>query len=95
MIDYAWDHAVISDEVYNNVKSKCNFKLKDETDDCKDALNEYFAVYELIDMYSLYSPDCVENSTVVEGNTRRKRRQLPLIQGSAPHLFSKFVSPSF
>lgn len=87
MIDYAWDHAVISDKVYKNVKSKCNFKLQDETEDCRDALDKYFEVYELIDMYSLYTPDCVENST---DSYRKKGRQLPIIQGSAPHLFSKY-----
>ena len=27
MIDYAWDHAVISDGVYNNITTICNFSL--------------------------------------------------------------------
>ncbi|XP_074273717.1 serine carboxypeptidase-like 34 [Silene latifolia] len=82
MIDYAWDHAVISDKVYKDVKSKCNFSSTDQTEACKNALNEYFAVYDLIDMYSLYTPTCVQNSTT--------RRRLPAVNGIAPHLFSKF-----
>ena len=83
MIDYAWDHAVISDRVYHDVKSKCNFSDEHQPKDCDKALNEYFDVYEIIDMYSLYSPSCVSNSS----NTR----QLPMIKGSAPKLFSKMV----
>ncbi|KAK9691418.1 hypothetical protein RND81_09G195500 [Saponaria officinalis] len=84
MIDYAWDHAVISDKVFKDVKSKCNFKINDESNGCKNALSEYFAVYDLIDMYSLYTPSCVKNFTT------NSRRQLPAASGTAPHLFSKF-----
>ncbi|KAL9229935.1 hypothetical protein vseg_005347 [Gypsophila vaccaria] len=88
MIDYAWDHAVISDKVYKDVKSKCNFhKVNNYSDACKNALKDYFAVYDLIDMYSLYTPTCVQNFTTA-GST--SRRQLPLASGTAPQLFSKF-----
>lgn len=83
MIDYAWDHAVISNRVYDDVKHKCNFSTKNLTDDCNTALNKYFDVYKIIDMYSLYAPSCVETNT---------SRQLPLIHGVAPHLFSNHVS---
>ncbi|KAI7993658.1 Serine carboxypeptidase-like 34 [Camellia lanceoleosa] len=82
MIDYAWDHAVISDRLYADVKSKCNFSDPKLPNDCNNALNKYFDVYKIIDMYSLYSPTCV-NST---SSTTRK---LPMIQGIAPQLFSK------
>ncbi|OAY37456.1 serine carboxypeptidase-like 34 isoform X3 [Manihot esculenta] len=82
MIDYAWDHAVISDRVYHNVKSKCNFSQKPEPDDCTKALNDYFDVYNIIDMYSLYVPHCVNTNFTFN-------RQLPLLQGVAPQLFSK------
>ncbi|URE40159.1 Serine carboxypeptidase [Musa troglodytarum] len=58
MIDYAWDHAVISDRVYHDVKSNCDFSIEPATQACNNALNEYFAVYHIIDMYSLYAPVC-------------------------------------
>ncbi|KAG5531639.1 hypothetical protein RHGRI_026307 [Rhododendron griersonianum] len=60
MVEYAWDHAVISDRVYNDIKSQCNFSLQNPSNGCNLALNEYFDVYQIIDMYSLYSPTCVE-----------------------------------
>lgn len=82
MMDYAWDHAVISDRVYNDVKVHCNFSNEVSSEKCQDALSNYFNVYDLIDMYSLYAPSCIH------GNTTRQR---PVIRGSsAPRLLSKF-----
>ncbi|KAI3516898.1 hypothetical protein L1887_16036 [Cichorium endivia] len=74
MISYAWDHAVISDRVYNDIKANCNFSSPNSTEACDTVLDEYFEVYKLIDMYSLYVPTCVDttsNSTqrvVMHGN---------------------------
>ena len=86
MVDYAWDHAVISDQVYNDIKIKCNFSTAQPSQDCNSALNAYFEVYKIIDMYSLYTPSCVSNSS--------NSRQRPAIQGIAPQILSKFVSSS-
>ncbi|KAL2897770.1 Serine carboxypeptidase-like 34 [Bienertia sinuspersici] len=85
MIEYAWDHAVISDKVLRDVKKYCNFSVEDVSDDCNKALDEYFEVYDLIDMYSLYAPNCTLDYP--DSNTRR---QLPAIKGTSPRLFSKF-----
>jgi len=85
MIDYAWDHAVISDRLYHDVKQKCNFSEKNPSHDCKNALHQYFSVYRIIDMYSLYSPRCI-NSNFSDARDR------PVIHGNmAPQLLSKFV----
>lgn len=85
MIDYAWDHAVISDRLYHDIKQKCNFSEKHPSPDCKDALHQYFDVYRIIDMYSLYSPRCV-NSNFSD------LRDRPVIHGNmAPQLLSKFA----
>ncbi|CAN4105495.1 unnamed protein product [Withania somnifera] len=62
MIDYAWDHAVISDHLYRSIKRVCNFSLKHLGNDCDDLLNQYFAVYKILDMYSLYAPKCVNSN---------------------------------
>lgn len=83
MIDYAWDHAVISDRVYHNIKSNCNFSIEPATEACNNALREYFAVYHIIDMYSLYAPVCTSITST------RKSFQ---IEGAAPKLFSRYVS---
>lgn len=90
MIDYAWDHAVISDEVYHDVKKSCNFSevpvtRESASNSCNHALNEYFAVYKIIDMYSLYVPVCVHR------NTSASFKKSFWIEGAAPKLFSKYV----
>jgi serine carboxypeptidase-like clade 2 len=86
MIDYAWDHAVISDRLYDEIKSKCNFSNEHPSSGCNLALSDYFHLYGIIDMYSLYTPTCVNQSN----STSARRR--PFIQGTvAPHYLSKFV----
>ncbi|CAO2168331.1 unnamed protein product [Urochloa humidicola] len=84
MIDYAWDHGIISDRVYGDVKSQCNFSMTTVTDACSAALHEYFAVYSLIDVYSLYTPVCTDSS----GSAGRHRKVA--VHGAAPRIFSKY-----
>ncbi|WOK98884.1 putative sphingolipid transporter [Canna indica] len=84
MVDYAWDHAVISDRVYHDVKKNCNFSEENVTAACNDAMDKYFEVYDIIDMYSLYTPVCVDSNTSM-ASTRRSY----FIEGAAPKLFSK------
>ncbi|CAL5007793.1 unnamed protein product [Urochloa decumbens] len=86
MIDYAWDHAVISDRVYNDVKSQCNFSMTSVTDACNTALEDYFDVYPLIDMYSLYTPVCYDDGSS-SGSARHRK---VAVHGAAPRIFSKY-----
>jgi hypothetical protein len=86
MIDYAWDHAVISDQVYGDVKAKCDFSKVNVTDACDAALQEYFAVYRLIDMYSLYTPVCTDPGSSASSSHRKVA-----VHGAAPRIFSKYV----
>ena len=91
MVSYAWDHAVISDRVFFDIKKACNFSAEPVTEECNIALGKYFEVYEIIDMYSLYAPTCEDDAT--SSTTSFVARQLPLIRGNvAPKTFSKFVS---
>jgi serine carboxypeptidase-like clade 2 len=86
MIDYAWDHTVISDRSYDEIKSKCNFSDEHPSIGCDLALNDYYQVYGIINMHSLYTPKCVN-----QGNSTNAR-QRPFIQGTiVPHYLSKFV----
>ncbi|GER55335.1 serine carboxypeptidase-like protein [Striga asiatica] len=62
MIEYAWDHAVISDAVYDEIKKECDFSSLNLTKECNHGLDKYFDVYDIIDMYSLYAPVCVDDN---------------------------------
>uniref|UniRef100_J3LF33 Carboxypeptidase n=2 Tax=Oryza brachyantha TaxID=4533 RepID=J3LF33_ORYBR len=88
MIEYAWDHAVISDRVYADVKKYCDFSMENVTDACDRALTEYFAVYRLIDMYSLYTPVCTEVSSSSSAAALGQRKVS--VHGAAPKIFSKY-----
>ncbi|KAK4403175.1 Serine carboxypeptidase-like 34 [Sesamum angolense] len=82
LIDYAWDHAVISDALYHEIKSKCNFSIANLTKECNHALEKYFDVYNIIDMYSLYAPTCVNsNFTAVS-------KPFSHLKGAVPRLIS-------
>ncbi|URD98656.1 Serine carboxypeptidase [Musa troglodytarum] len=85
MVDYAWDHAVISDRVYHDVKKSCNFSEENVTKACDDALEEYFAVYDIIDMYSLYAPVCVRPNASMSSSQRSY-----FVEGASPKLFSRY-----
>lgn len=89
MIDYAWDHAVISDALYHEIKRKCDFKNANLSTDCNHALDKYFDVYRIIDMYSLYSPTCVDS------NFSTISKPFSHVKGDAPRLIFNIVSIIF
>ncbi|RWR88025.1 serine carboxypeptidase-like protein 31 [Cinnamomum micranthum f. kanehirae] len=68
LVDYAWSHAVVSDETYSTIKRSCNFKSDDpwSNDYCSKAVDEVFKQYKAIDIYSLYTPTCTPHSTESE-----------------------------
>lgn len=84
-IEYAWDHAVISDELLWKIKEKCNFSMENPTEECDKAMGEYLTVYRIIDMYSLYTPRCF---------TSNFSSSSAAPSATAPARVSKFVSVS-
>ncbi|KAJ6798548.1 serine carboxypeptidase-like 33 [Iris pallida] len=58
LVDYAWSHTIISDQVYRLVKKVCNFKLFNLTDECNDVMNIVYEEYHKIDIYNIYAPKC-------------------------------------
>ncbi|KAG9158723.1 hypothetical protein Leryth_024012 [Lithospermum erythrorhizon] len=62
IVDYAWSHAVISDETHKTIKQSCDFKGNNTwTDECSKSVDEIFKQYGEIDIYSLYTSTCIEN----------------------------------
>ncbi|XP_021596893.1 serine carboxypeptidase-like 31 [Manihot esculenta] len=61
MVDYAWSHAVISDETHQIIRKSCNFNSNDtwSNDDCNRAVDELFRQYNEIDIFSLYTSICI------------------------------------
>ncbi|KAL5223921.1 hypothetical protein ABZP36_010560 [Zizania latifolia] len=79
LADYAWDHAVISDEVYAAIKGNCTFPADgNESDKCNAAWNDFFNAMADIDLYSLYTPACTAalNGTATAAVHYRRRHFL-------------------
>ncbi|KAL6603362.1 hypothetical protein ACP70R_043723 [Stipagrostis hirtigluma subsp. patula] len=61
LAEYAWDHAVISDELYAAIKKECSFSDDgDESPQCSAAWDKFFTALRDIDLYSLYTPACTD-----------------------------------
>ena len=60
LVDYAWSHAVISDETHKIIKTSCDFNSSDpwRNQDCSQAVDEVLKQYNEIDIYSLYTSVC-------------------------------------
>jgi len=94
LADYAWDHAIISDELYGSIKKECTFPEDgQESGPCNQAWNEFFGSMRNIDIYSLYTPACTDtlanasrsNSWKLAGTplaVRRRRRRLSIHRAS-------------
>ncbi|KAF9609357.1 hypothetical protein IFM89_015612 [Coptis chinensis] len=71
-MDYAWSHAVISDETHKIIKESYDFYSNDtwSNKDCSLAVDEVFRQYKKIDMYSIYTSVC---SSSVKGTSENSR----------------------
>jgi len=96
MVEYAWSHAIISDELYSAVRRECD-SFKEEADGgrpgkgCSPALRAFLGAYDDIDIYSIYTPTCLllKNVSAAGATPRRRRRPARLV--AAPRLLSKHV----
>ncbi|GLJ34410.1 hypothetical protein SUGI_0691880 [Cryptomeria japonica] len=63
-MDYAWSHAVVSDETHRIIVENCDFDSDNKWDNlnCKNAVDEVLSQYNEIDMYSLYTPKCIHRN---------------------------------
>ncbi|ESQ29337.1 hypothetical protein EUTSA_v10023439mg [Eutrema salsugineum] len=82
-VDYAWSHAVISDETYRTIKRSCNFSSNTtwEVTECNDGVNEVLKQYKEIDQFSLYTPMCIHHSSKLDSYPSSK---------TIPRLFDGF-----
>ncbi|KAL6639719.1 hypothetical protein ACP70R_022541 [Stipagrostis hirtigluma subsp. patula] len=80
MVEYAWDHAVMSDELYTIIGKVCNFSGEavdslvshyHKRDACDDALDIFYNTFgdehNGINMYNIYAPTCTTSSPTTNG----------------------------
>jgi serine carboxypeptidase-like clade 2 len=94
MVEYAWSHAIISDELYSAVRRECD-SFKEEEDGgkpskgCSPAVRAFLRAYDDIDIYSIYTPTCLSSSSSSPASASPRRSSPGLV--AAPRLFSKHV----
>lgn len=89
MLEYAWSHAIISDELYSAVRKECDsFKEEEEggkpSKGCSPAVKAFLSAYDDIDIYSIYTPVCLSSFS-----SRGSRRSSNLVR--SPQLLSRHV----
>ncbi|KAJ6907895.1 serine carboxypeptidase-like 35 isoform X1 [Populus alba x Populus x berolinensis] len=77
IVDYAWSHAIISDQLYHNIK-QCDHQ-ESVTNECVVHYRGFAEAYSDIDIYSIYTPVCLSDYS-----TRSSSRLVV-----APRLLSK------
>nr|XP_043626445.1 serine carboxypeptidase-like 31 [Erigeron canadensis] len=89
LVDYAWSHAVVSDETHKTIRESCDFNSNDtwSNNDCSDAVDEVLRQYKEIDIYSLYTSVCIANSASSDNKAlqvmlkKTKSNMMPRILG--------------
>lgn len=84
LLEYAWSHAVISDQLYENAKQVCDFNLSDWSPQCNKAMSQVFQEYREIDIYNIYAPRCLINRTSATGTTTQSLPEVRSIYSTIP-----------
>ncbi|KAI4296665.1 hypothetical protein L6164_036606 [Bauhinia variegata] len=86
LVDYAWSHAVVSDETHKIIRQSCDFNSSDpwRNKDCTQAVDEVLKQYKEIDIYSLYTSVCFASTANANDNSmqmKRSSKMMPRIMG--------------
>ncbi|PRQ28858.1 putative carboxypeptidase D [Rosa chinensis] len=78
IVDYAWSHAVISDETHKVISENCDFDGDTWSNKiCAQAVDEVLKQYKEIDIYSLYTSVCIGDTA----SSNDGSMQMPRIMG--------------
>ncbi|KAK3160852.1 hypothetical protein QOZ80_1BG0065870 [Eleusine coracana subsp. coracana] len=94
LVEFAWSHSVISDQIYEHVKNVCDFRLPYFTNECTDAMDLVYTQYDTIDIFNVYAPKCnaptdecalsLSSVSSVETNAKKKFKRLRMSSGYDP-----------
>ncbi|RLM91417.1 serine carboxypeptidase-like 33 isoform X1 [Panicum miliaceum] len=92
LVEFAWSHSVISDQLYQHVKNVCNFRTIFFTGECAHAMNLVYTQYDKIDIYNVYAPKCntdesalsSSSDSTIEKTVKKKFKRLRMYSGYDP-----------
>lgn len=63
IFDYAWSHAIISDKLYHSIVKECDSRNAENqtAENCSKHVREFLVAYSEIDIYSIYTPICINS----------------------------------
>lgn len=61
LVEYAWSHAIISDQLYDAILSDCDFKSNISSQSCDIQVKALLQAYSDIDIYNIYAPVCFDS----------------------------------
>ncbi|KAI3742939.1 hypothetical protein L1987_60638 [Smallanthus sonchifolius] len=89
LIDYAWSHAIVSDETHKTIRESCDFYSNNtwSNDDCSQAVDEVLRQYKEIDIYSLFTSVCIGDAAYADNKAtqvvfkKSPSKMMPRIMG--------------
>ncbi|KAK1272987.1 Serine carboxypeptidase-like 35 [Acorus gramineus] len=81
MVEYAWSHAIISDELHDSLNKECDFNSETTTPSCNSVSKSFLQAFSDIDIYSIFTPICLSSL----GKSNMKKKKLVV----APRAFSQ------
>ncbi|XP_066316317.1 serine carboxypeptidase-like 26 [Miscanthus floridulus] len=91
LLEFAWSHSVISDQLYKHVKSVCTFRTIFLTGECAHAMSLVYTQYDKIDIYNVYAPKCNTDESALSSSskntvekTAKKFKRLRMFSGYDP-----------
>lgn len=80
MYDYLATHALISDEIANQVHKYCDFSPNSttETKECDDAMDAIDRATYYIDIYNIYAPLCTSSNLTVKPKKASVSSNIPI-----------------
>ncbi|KAK8592840.1 hypothetical protein V6N12_044933 [Hibiscus sabdariffa] len=99
IMDYAWSHSVIPDDLYRKIKQVCDFKALSWSPDCNFVVNQVYDKYSEIDIYNIYAPKCLLNATSSATTDNKEKnpglKRVRILAGGYDPCYSEYAEMYF
>lgn len=76
-LEYAWSHAVISDQTYQSTKNACGlFEQEIRSESCQHLMDSLYDNFDPVDIYSLYTDRCLTSNDQKPSIHRTHKRRM-------------------
>ncbi|WVZ71271.1 hypothetical protein U9M48_019877 [Paspalum notatum var. saurae] len=90
LVEFAWSHSVISDQIYEHVKNVCDFRTILFTGECAHAMNLVYTQYMAVDIFNIYAPKCNTNESALPSHSRSTVEMTVLVKLRRLRMYSGY-----